>query len=72
MQVYIGIDWSEKKHDVVFMNAVGGVITRLTIELSISGIPRQKRLGMTFRGRNYLIQTQVVLDNALEITDEGG
>jgi len=40
MQVYIGIDWSEKKHDVVFMNAVGGVITRLTIEHSLEGFGR--------------------------------
>ena len=23
MQVYIGIDWSEDKHDVVFMNQAG-------------------------------------------------
>jgi len=27
MQVYTGIDWSENKHDVLFMNEKGAVIT---------------------------------------------
>jgi transposase len=31
MQVYIGIDWSENKHDVVFMNPSGAAVARLTI-----------------------------------------
>ena len=37
MQVYIGIDWSESKHDVVFMNEKGGVITGYTIEHNAEG-----------------------------------
>ncbi len=32
MQVYIGIDWSEKKHDVVWMNDEGAVVTQMVIE----------------------------------------
>ena len=31
MQVYTGIDWSENKHDVVFMNQAGTEIAQLTI-----------------------------------------
>jgi transposase len=31
MQVYTGIDWSENKHDVVFMNQAGAEIAQLTI-----------------------------------------
>jgi len=30
MRVYIGIDWSESKHDIVFMNEAGSPIVRLT------------------------------------------
>lgn len=37
MQVYIGIDWSESKHDIVFMNEAGGVVTGLTIEHDLEG-----------------------------------
>ena len=38
MQVYIGIDWSEDKHDVVFMNQVGVDVARLTILHSLDGL----------------------------------
>jgi hypothetical protein len=31
MQVYIGIDWSENKHDIVMMNEAGAAIVRQTI-----------------------------------------
>jgi transposase len=31
MQVYIGIDWSENKHDIVIMNEAGAAIVRQTI-----------------------------------------
>ena len=31
MSIYIGIDWSQDKHDVAFMNAAGAIIARLTI-----------------------------------------
>ena len=37
MQVYTGIDWSEKKHDVVFMNQDGVEIAYLTIPHTIDG-----------------------------------
>ena len=26
MSIYIGIDWSQDKHDVAFMNAAGAII----------------------------------------------
>jgi transposase len=38
MQVYIGIDWSEQKHDVVFQNEQGGVILVRTIPHSARGM----------------------------------
>lgn len=37
MQVYIGIDWSEDKHDVSFMNLAGVEIASLTIPHSLDG-----------------------------------
>ncbi len=50
MQVYIGIDWSECKHDVVAMNAAGAVLAQLTIPHSIEGFLQltdlQEKLGL--------------------------
>ncbi len=37
MQVYIGIDWSEDKHDVVFMNEAGAQIAYLCIPHKLEG-----------------------------------
>ena len=37
MQVYIGIDWSEQKHDVVFMNTEGAEIAQFEIPHSAEG-----------------------------------
>ena len=37
MSVYIGIDWSAKKHDVVMLNQAGAIITRLTIPHQAAG-----------------------------------
>lgn len=37
MRVYIGIDWSESKHDIVFMNEAGSPIVRLTIPHTLEG-----------------------------------
>lgn len=37
MSVYIGIDWSENKHDVAFMNTAGAIIARLTIPHQLEG-----------------------------------
>lgn len=50
MQVYIGIDWSETKHDVVWMNAKGEVLAQLVIEHSQTGFQKLdatcERLGL--------------------------
>ncbi len=37
MEVYIGIDWSENKHDIVFMNEAGACIVHQTIPHSPEG-----------------------------------
>ena len=37
MQVYIGIDWSEQKHDVVFMNTAGATLAQFEIPHSAEG-----------------------------------
>jgi transposase len=37
MQVYIGIDWSESKHDIVIMNEAGAAIVRQTVPHSPEG-----------------------------------
>lgn len=37
MTVYIGIDWSSKKHDVTMLNDKGGVIEQFAIEHSVTG-----------------------------------
>jgi transposase len=38
MSVYIGIDWSEQKHDVAFLNEKGGMIERFTIAHTWEGL----------------------------------
>jgi transposase len=38
MQVYIGIDWSEKKHDIAFQNAEGGEILHRTVAHTLRGL----------------------------------
>ena len=37
MSVYIGIDWSTKKHDIVILNEAGAIIARLTIPHQAAG-----------------------------------
>ncbi len=37
MKVYIGIDWSESRHDATFLNEAGAVITHLTFPHSLPG-----------------------------------
>jgi hypothetical protein len=37
MEVYIGIDWSENKYDICFMNLAGASIAELTIPASTDG-----------------------------------
>ena len=57
MAVYIGIDWSEKKHDVVCMNEKGAVITQFQIAHSADGFvqldSKLRKLGVTLE--NILI-----------------
>jgi transposase len=38
MTVYIGIDWSEKKHDVVFLNEAGAILGQLTMAHTLDGL----------------------------------
>ena len=44
MKLYIGIDWSESKHDLVFMNEKGGVIERETIRHNQEGFRQINRV----------------------------
>ena len=59
MSVYMGIDWSTKKHDIVLLNEAGAIIARLTIPHQAAGfekldgmrrqlgvLPRQCLVGM--------------------------
>ncbi len=51
MPIYIGIDWSEKKHDVVFLNEAGVIIAQLTIPHTPEGLLKleetRHRLGLS-------------------------
>lgn len=51
MSIYIGIDWSEQKHDVVFLNEVGSIIAQLTIPHRPEGLVKleetRHQLGMS-------------------------
>ena len=38
MATYIGIDWSEEKHDVVFLNEAGAIMGQLTMSHSATGL----------------------------------
>ena len=38
MTVYIGIDWSEQKHDVTFLNEAGVIISQLTMPHTPDGL----------------------------------
>ena len=40
MSVYMGIDWSVKKHDVAIINEAGSIIARLTIPHQASGFEK--------------------------------
>jgi len=40
MQVYIGIDWSEKKHDAVFINEAGSILGIVTFTHSVEGFEK--------------------------------
>jgi len=51
MSIYIGIDWSQDKHDVAYMNAAGAIIARLTIPHQPAGFHQlettRQQLGVT-------------------------
>ena len=51
MNIYIGIDWSQDKHDIAFMNAAGAIIARLTIPHQPDGFrkleTRRQQLAVT-------------------------
>jgi len=51
MNVYVGIDWSTKKHDIVFLNEAGAIIACLTIPHQVAGFAQLERtreqLGVT-------------------------
>jgi transposase len=53
MQVYIGIDWSEEKHDIDFMNEAGADLASLCIEHSLEGYVQfdraRQKLGIATR-----------------------
>jgi transposase len=38
MSIYIGIDWSEDKHDVVFLNEAGAILGQLTMAHTLDGL----------------------------------
>lgn len=40
MNLYIGIDWSEQKHDIAFMNEAGAVISQLTVAHKPEGLAK--------------------------------
>jgi len=50
MQVYIGIDWSEEKHDIVFMNQAGADLAKLCIAHKLEGFvqfdAQRRKLGL--------------------------
>jgi hypothetical protein len=37
MTVYLGIDWSEQKHQLCFMNEAGAVIQQMSVDHSVEG-----------------------------------
>ena len=50
MDVYLGIDWSQMKHDLCWMNEAGAVIAQHTILHSVEGFAKldeaRQRLGI--------------------------
>ncbi|MGD2162568.1 MAG: transposase [Anaerolineales bacterium] len=50
MKVYIGIDWSEAKHDVLLLNEAGAAIAQMTIPHGLEGFEQlehtRQRLGL--------------------------
>ena len=44
MELYIGIDWSEHKHDICILNPAGSVLAHLTIEHRPEGFDKLETL----------------------------
>ena len=57
MTVYIGIDWSEKKHDVTFLNEAGQIVGQLTMAHSPEGLLslEQSRQGLGVSPKECLV-----------------
>ena len=57
MNVYLGIDWSQMKHDLCWMNEAGAVVAQQTILHSVEGFAKlgeaRQRLGIA--PETYLI-----------------
>ena len=51
MRVYLGIDWSQAKHDACFLNETGGLVTRLTLPHTPTGFAHldetRQKIGVT-------------------------
>lgn len=62
MKVYIGIDWSKEKHDIVYMNEQGGVIVEQTIAASVAGFEtfeaQRRKLGVEAKACLLGIETE--------------
>jgi transposase len=61
MPVYIGIDWSENKHDVVFINEAASPLARFTIPHSPEGFAKfevaRQRLGLGLQECHVALET---------------
>ncbi len=55
MPVYIGIDWSQAKHDVCMIDATGQVLSRLTIAHTLDGLAKFDRMCRQFGLPSYAI-----------------
>ena len=51
MKVYIGIDWSQNKHDLCYLNQAGARLAQMTIAHTMEGFRRideiRERLGVS-------------------------
>jgi len=52
MQVYIGIDWSESKHDVAYMNEKGAILALGVIEHTLAGLLKLEAMRQRLGGRS--------------------
>lgn len=61
MSIWIGIDWSEQKHQVVVLNSAGAVIAQLVIPHSVEGFQRldqtRQALGVEARDCPVALET---------------